>query len=236
MVHIEQLNISLTSHFSTETIDFLDIRLHIHQSGRIETELYRKASAANSLLHFESFHEFHIKKAVPGGQFARIRRNCTTDESFRHHAGNLTKRFLSRGYPKKVISSAYEQARSSKRETLLKPRPKSKREEIRLVTDYNNQWTDVRRILEKHWAVLGTDPDIKEYVKETPRITSRRAKNLRDHLCHSHFQRPSTPLNRGCKIVDSFPCGDCSICRFMIPKKEISNTDGDTIYKRIRQL
>lgn len=43
---------------------------------------------------------------------------------------------------------------------------------------------------------------------------------------HSHFTRPKVKLNRGTKIVGSYPCGECNICPNMGPTKIFKNPQG----------
>ncbi|XP_069599301.1 uncharacterized protein [Ranitomeya imitator] len=114
-------NIKLTTTFSTISVDFLDLRVSMDQN-RIVTTLFRKQTATNNLLHFESFHPSHLRRGIPKGQFLRLRRNCTRTEDFCMEARQLTNRFRERGYPKKIISGAFEFSRTRTREEALQPR------------------------------------------------------------------------------------------------------------------
>ncbi|CAJ0937887.1 unnamed protein product [Ranitomeya imitator] len=111
-------NIRLTSHISRTSVEFLDLKVSFAGSN-VVTTLYRKPTATNSLLHYSSFHPRHLKNGIPTGQFLRLKRNCSLTSDFQDEARILTDRFRHRGYPKKVISSAYQRARTSVRSDLL---------------------------------------------------------------------------------------------------------------------
>lgn len=112
--------ISLTSTLSLEMVDFLDLKVRFHD-GKITTCLLRKDHWQP--VTFNSFHLNHLKRGIPKGQFLRLRRNCLDDKDFREAAADLMERFLTREYPRKVISGAFEIARHSRREDLLIPNP-----------------------------------------------------------------------------------------------------------------
>lgn len=106
-------------------------------------------------------------------------------------------------------------------------RPKRSNMDLRVITQYNNQWTDVRNILTKNWDVLKSDICVGPNVTDRPLLTARRAPNLRDQLTRSHFNRPRTQVKCGRKATVSFPCGECSICCHVIPTKKFTNrSDG----------
>ncbi|XP_077123364.1 uncharacterized protein LOC143777159 [Ranitomeya variabilis] len=195
-------------------IDFLDLKLSIEDSC-ITCSLFRKTTATNSLLHFNSFHPGHLKNGIPRGQFLRLRRNCSSNVDFEAQARELSMRFKNRSYPRRIISQAYQHARSTERQSLLTKKVREPLSSLPLITTFNNQWSDVRDILSNNWAILANDKKILPFISKSPNMVARRAKNLRDNLCHSHYQRPPTKLNRGTKTFGSYPCGRCNICQFM---------------------
>lgn len=89
---------------------------------RLSTSLHHKPTPTNSLLHFQSFHPTHVKKCIPTGQYLHVKRNCTEDEDFWHHARDLSARFLDREYPWRVLLQAFMRAKHSQREDLLQAR------------------------------------------------------------------------------------------------------------------
>ncbi|XP_053556264.1 condensin complex subunit 3 [Bombina bombina] len=82
-------NIFLTHQVSKESITFLDLKIK-KQNGAIHTEVFRKDTATNSLLHH---HPNKLKDGIPVGQFLRLKRNCSTEASFERQAAELAGRF-----------------------------------------------------------------------------------------------------------------------------------------------
>ncbi|XP_044160571.1 uncharacterized protein LOC122945473 isoform X2 [Bufo gargarizans] len=213
------LNIHLTYTISDDTVDFLDLRL-CKEHERITTSLFRKSTATNNLLHYQSFHPTHMKRGIPKGQFLRLRCNCT---DFRTASADLTARFQKRGYPRKLISHSYEEAKNTDRMELFTPKPKTRDGKVHLITRYNNQWSALYKILENHWFLLTSDHRLTPYMDDKPKIIAHKAPSLKDQLVHSHFQRPTRGLNRGIKLKGTHPCGQCNVCPYMLGKDNFMN-------------
>ncbi|XP_056396579.1 uncharacterized protein LOC130291625 isoform X2 [Hyla sarda] len=128
-------------------------------------------------------------------------------EDFRRHARDLTERLRVRGYPKKVISRAFQKALHSDRNELLKPRTRLEDTSLRLTTPYNNQWNQIRQLLHQHWTILKSDLKINPLIPTIPLLTAKRARNLKDILTQSHFARSRGKRNRKQEYIGSFPCG-----------------------------
>ncbi len=67
---------------SKEKINFLDLTIYKGDDNKLQTTLVRKPTDCNSLLHYGSFHPFHLKNNIPFGQFQRLRRICDLDSDF----------------------------------------------------------------------------------------------------------------------------------------------------------
>ncbi|XP_071985274.1 uncharacterized protein [Engystomops pustulosus] len=150
---------------------------------------------------------------------------------FRTQAKDLTERFQARGYPKKVISKAFIRARDSDRKTLLEPQVRNTESKPCLITTFNNQWSDIYHILENNWDILLSDKRLHVHISDKPRLISRRARNLKDVLTSSHFQRPTTSLARGQRLKGSFPCGDCSVCPRILKTSTFVHPNNQSSYR-----
>uniref|UniRef100_A0A803JHB8 Reverse transcriptase domain-containing protein n=1 Tax=Xenopus tropicalis TaxID=8364 RepID=A0A803JHB8_XENTR len=113
------LNLHFTSDFNIAHISFLDLKL-TGSDCKVETTVFRKACSGNSLLRADSCHPNHMFRGIPLGQFYRIRRNCSTLESFVEQACLLRDRFLDRGYTMRSLSAAFTKALNTNRLELLK--------------------------------------------------------------------------------------------------------------------
>ncbi|XP_073516867.1 uncharacterized protein [Phyllobates terribilis] len=219
-----QDGIAAVLHFlnNTSGVYFLDLEIRI-VGGSLVTKLYRKSTATNSLLHYQSFHPRNLRDSIPVGQFSRAKRNCTTQDDFKTEASNLTTRFRERGYPKSIISKAHQRIIAKPREVLLQPRADMEDTQIRFITRFNNQWNEVGGLFRKHWNILKTDHRLSSILSNKPLLTARRAPNLRDKLVHSHYLRPLYNTSGGNRLKGSFPCGNCSACPFFSSEKIFTN-------------
>ncbi|XP_073521541.1 uncharacterized protein [Phyllobates terribilis] len=191
-----QLNIKLTYKYSQSCIDFLDLLITRMDDGRIGIDIFRKETSTNSLLHFTSSHPPKLKSSIPIGQYLRARRICSSDDKFDYQAQDLSKRFLNRGYNIRDVNKAYFRAKNSDRQSLLVPIFKPKIGESiensypRFIATFNNNWTDIRKILMRHWSVLLTDKDLKSQLPNRPVVTWRKSNTLSDLITNSHYIPP----------------------------------------------
>lgn len=103
------------------------------------------------------------------------------------------------------------------RTDLLKPkynkRNRHRQQPTRVITTFNTQHDDIRKILSKHWHILYIDPLLHPFVGEKPSITYRKTKSIKDQLVQSEFT--GTWRKDPCKRFGTYTCGGCRICRYM---------------------
>ncbi|OCT71956.1 hypothetical protein XELAEV_18034933mg [Xenopus laevis] len=177
------------------------------------TNLYRKKTASNSLLHACSMHPHKCIDGIPKGQYLRLRCICSSDESFKHEAYKLYQRFKAQGCKTRCLNKAYQNALRQNREDLLYeshrfgiPSDKLKSQnETRLIMTFNENDKEVRSIIHKHWDILSKNPSLGSLVTLYPLITYKRNTSIGDMLTHSHFQKHSGTIC--CKTPGTFRCG-----------------------------
>ena len=113
-----------TAESSLTSVNFLDVVISKDHVNQIQTTIYRKPMERNTLLHFSSNHPSHLKRNIPTGQFLRLRRNCSSLETFNDQVPVMRNRFLHRGYPSKILEQSVEQALQTPRSELLTKRKK----------------------------------------------------------------------------------------------------------------
>lgn len=101
------IGLDFTYEIHQDTLPFLDVLVTKSPQGEISTTTYRKPTATNSLLHWQSSYPMALKRGIPFGQFLRLRRNCTDQTLFIQQAHELGDRFLEKGYPMTVLRTAY---------------------------------------------------------------------------------------------------------------------------------
>ena len=74
--------IKFTSDISETSVNFLDVKISKDIHGRLTTSLYTKPTDAHLYLHYSSYHPIQQKKSISFSQAVRIRRICSTIESY----------------------------------------------------------------------------------------------------------------------------------------------------------
>ncbi|CAJ0950207.1 unnamed protein product, partial [Ranitomeya imitator] len=191
-------NIKLTWKYSQTTVEFLDLQIFKLNDGSVSTDIFRKTTATNSLLHFTSSHPPKLKSSIPIGQFLRARRICSDDMAFLAQARDLRHRFKNRGYPNHDINRGYSRALYTNRSTLQSKSSckKKTRADVtpRFITKFNSNWTEINQIFKKHWSILLSDKDLQQQLTPYPSITWRRSRTFGDLLCQSHYVAPKKNL------------------------------------------
>lgn len=122
---------------SPTSIAYLDITIDITVDGWINTSLYRKPTAGNTILHVLSAHPQPLIQSIPFGQYLRLKRNCSNYINFKQEADQLYERLLARGYIKTTPKKAYNKAVARPRNAILFPGPKkSNSNVVRFITTY----------------------------------------------------------------------------------------------------
>ena len=175
-------------------------------------------------LPFSSSHPEHCKKAIPYGVALRIRRNCSTEDSFVKRCEEYKGYLKLQNYNVKLVDKQFEKAKHLEREQLLKPKTKTKNIKFPLVVDYNPRLPDISAIIKKHSHLLESNQEIKEIFPLKSVIPAyRRTKNLKDILAPSKFKRN---LNR--EQVQNYGCFKCNrkcdLCNnFLLEAKQFTS-------------
>ena len=97
---------------SRERIPILDTLALLNNSGDLQTTLYKKPTAASSLLRAVSFHPNSCKTGISYSQALRYRHIISNDEDFAHHLENLQTIRIKSGYNSGLISDIFAMERS----------------------------------------------------------------------------------------------------------------------------
>lgn len=165
-IYSNKWRIKLTPKFAPFKIEFLDLMIS-QENNRFTTSTYFRSVDTNSYLHYRSHHYKKWKKNIPYGQFRCIRKNCTSDSIFEEQATIIQERFTEKGYPKPLLTKAYERTKKiSQREYLGIPtntplplttddgvKPHSQYS-LNFITTFNNSHQSIRQILTRNWFIL----------------------------------------------------------------------------------
>ncbi|CAJ0927825.1 unnamed protein product [Ranitomeya imitator] len=223
------MNIKLTCKYSQVSLDFLDIQITKGSDGFLETNVFRKDTAVNSLLHASYSHPKSLIEGIPTGQFIRIKIICSNDKFFSEQADNLSSRFEDRGYSRHSIKRGLHKVKRMTSSALMKTKTKPVVEQkVRFISTYTEQLNQMREVLKKYWPLLQTDKDLTKYLPMYPSITYRRSSNLKDLLVHSYYAGPNIKKafgSRGQKW-GCFPCKNCIACPNIHKASTFTSSDG----------
>lgn len=101
-------NLSFTMDSGSTKISFLDVEVMVQEDGMLSSDLYRKPTAGNSILRYESAHPVSLRRSIPFEQYLHLRRICSDEGTFKIRAGELQSRLSKRGYTRSLLKKAYK--------------------------------------------------------------------------------------------------------------------------------
>ena len=212
--------IKFTLSHSATSISILDVKVSLGQFGKVETDLYTKPTDKHQYLLQSSCHPLHTKRAIPFSLALRLRRICSSDDSFTLRANELIKYLNDRGYNLSFLKKETQRVHAITRNETLKPSQTTTNQPSRvpLVITYNPTLRSISSIIQKHFKILSSSPRCNIF-QTTPLVAFRQTDNLSDILVRSKLRTDKqTDVTKG-----SFQCGkNCITCRFI--------TDGRTNY------
>ena len=219
-IFIDYLNnihptIKFTSSHSSTNVSFLDVNVSLTNAGNISTDLYTKPTDKHQHLLYSSCHPLHTKNAVPFSLALRLRRICSTDETFNIRTAQLTTYLLKRGYKRNFVTKQIQRAANIPRRLALQTKDVNKPTRVPFITTFNPSLPHISNIIKKHYHLLLSSDRCKKVFPNLPVVAFRRSPNLRDLLVSaklsSNSTNPHPQLPSG-----SYRCGkNCATCPYI---------------------
>lgn len=207
------INLKFTENFSTTEVEFLDILIS-GCSSTLEVSFFRKPMAINTILQHQSYHPSSQKDSIPFGEFLRVRRNCTNMKDLNKHGELLKKRLLDRGYPHRLVKTAFKRAKYYNRDALLQGTTREPKDQIVCVINHSQLNYKIKNIVNKHWKIRNVHKD--ETQLKLPLVAYRTNRNLRDVLVHTRdkieYKNYQSTLTGLPAILGNHKCGSCHAC------------------------
>ena len=146
--------IKFTHTHDYNNIAFLDTLVCRDTDNKLYTKLYHKPTDNKHYLHFHSAHPRRQKESVPYGLLIRCRRICTKADDFNKEADKIINKLATRKYPMTLLTKVREKVSRMNRSNLLKGSTKKENSKVRLITHYNPQNPEFRKILRKYEDIL----------------------------------------------------------------------------------
>ena len=185
--------------------------------------LYTKTTDKHQYLLHSSCHPQHTKRAIPFSLALRLRRICSSDETFKQRSNELKSYLNKRGYNLSFLNQEVARVQNITRTQALTPKDATtanQPQRVPLVITYNPALRYVSSIINKHFNILSSSPRCTNVFKAKPFVAFRRSNNLSNILVSAKLHKPVTAANepRG-----SFRCGNnCLTCNYV--------NDGLTMY------
>ena len=212
-------SIKFTAEISDIQVNFLDVTIQLNENGILSTSLYCKPTDSHNYLLYDSSHPEHCKNGMPYSQFLRVRRICSTDESFISHSFEMGKHFLRRGYPPDLIENALIKSFRKERSELLAEKTispiKDMDKGLFAITTYQPEFSGLRDTILKDWDFLNRSNNTKPLHNKRIIFGYRRNKNLRDLLTRAKIEYPPkpNPTPKNPLVAHSNPC-KTKACRY----------------------
>ena len=196
---------------------FLDVKVVKGEKGAIMTELYVKPTDRTRYLHKLSDHPRHVKEGIAKGQFRRLRRICSDKEDYWKYGKKVEEKLITRGYGKNQVRQPMKEAFQMERKQALKRVEKRADKRVNFVITHSGYLPNFNKILKRHGHYLEED-GMEAYIRDLPRLSLRRGKNLGDLIVNAKERR---------KEGGSGPCGKgCKLCKHMQKTEVVTDKDG----------
>ena len=186
-------------------------------NNTIQTSVFTKPTDRHTYISFTSFHPEHTKKSIIYCQTLRYKRICSDNNDFNFQLNELTKHFMSRGYPLKFIRKNMERANKVSRQELLRYNNVTPLERIPFTTNFHPTVRDLFQNFRSLWGILQSDVELEGAFKNAPLLSFRQPPNLRNILVSSQIPRPFSPTGNS-------PCNKprCQICQHVCVSSPIT--------------
>jgi hypothetical protein len=173
--------------------DYLSVCADAREASSPTHSPYCKPTDSHSYLMYDSAHPQRCKDSIPYGQFLRIRRICSQECDYEKHVIELTAHFFNRGYPITFLEEASTLAEAKNRGELIEEvlekstNSDGNTDKVMLITQYNPNFQDLRKITYGNWDMLGKSPTTEFIYEKKLMCAYRRPKNLRDLLVRANI-------------------------------------------------
>ncbi|OCT58899.1 hypothetical protein XELAEV_18001388mg [Xenopus laevis] len=187
-----------TLHFTMEhdleTVNFLDVTIK-KEGPRLITDLYKKETERNHLLHFSSFHSPSLKNNLPKSKFVRVRRIVSEQQREIQRLDKMQRRFAVREYPRELLEMARTEVESLPQNELRQQRGRRESSRLAFVSKYTTARNNVRKIIRKHWHILQTCASHIQ-IFSSPLMAYQRGENLQDSLIKADMGASTKSVRR----------------------------------------
>ncbi|XP_074633997.1 uncharacterized protein LOC141892561 [Acropora palmata] len=188
---IEQANnhhptIKFTAEISEMETTFLDTSIYkglrFQHDALLDVRTHFKPTETFQYTHFSSSHPPGVKKGFIKGEALRLLRTNSSKELFEEKIKNFKSHLIERGYPENLIITTLSEVIFEDRKLALQRKQKENKRILPFVTQYQPSVPNLKQILMKNWHLIEQQPFLSEIYKDTPLISYKRGRSLKDIL------------------------------------------------------
>ena len=195
-----------------QELNMLDIKIILHNSRTIETDIFYKETNTHDYLHYDSHHPMHIKQNIPYNLAKRII-VFTSDSTKEDIRLTELKSWLTEcKYPISVINKAFHNAKLQG----PAPDPKKKCKVVPLISTYCSNYSNKDIVTQANILLENCDDEKTRNSFKNKRVVlaHKQPPNLLRRLSNARFINPNNKINKN----GIFKCNNklCKICKLYI--------------------
>ena len=175
-------DLKFTMEIGRKEICFLDLKISFSSSNKLETEVYSKPTDSHLYLHANSCHNKASVNGIAKGVALRLRRICSTEESFERKETEYTKYLTDRGHNKKNVNKSFKNVKNISRQNARKNNSdKSNIPCVVFTSKFNPRGPDVNKITRRNLKIIENHPELNRiFPKDSIIVANKRERNLKE--------------------------------------------------------
>ena len=205
-----------------QTLNFLDVKIILHESGRIETDIFYKDTNSHDYLNYLSHHPTHTKDNIVFGLAKKIVEFVSDYNKEEQRLAELHDYLIACEYPSTVVRKGIRNAQLQG----PAPDPSKKRDTIPFVTTHTSNLKNDRTVKLANQLLKNTENErLKAAFGNSQVVTAlKQPPNLLRHLTRAEFNSvPKEAEEHGL-----FTCSrsNCNLCKsYIVPCKSFTTSN-----------
>ena len=228
----EEGKLEVINEVRVQTLNFLDVKMILHESGRVETDIFYKDTNSHDYLNYLSHHPTHTKDNIVFGLAKKIVEFVSDYNKEEQRLTELHDYLIACDYPVTVVRKGIRNARLQG----PAPDPSKKRDTVPFVTTHTSNLKNDRTVKLADQLLKNSDNERIKTAFGNSKVVSalKQPPNLLRQLTRAEFNSvPKEPEENGL-----FTCNrsNCNLCKcYIVPCKSFttSNNTEWTLRSRI---
>ena len=174
--------IKYTFTYFEQTVIFLDGKIYLSKTRKLNTKLYRKPTVCKTLLHFHPQHPIICKEGIIYYQALRYNMIISEDHILQEQLNKLTHILLAHACLLHLIKKALTCSRSH---LLPQQTPHTETNIFPIVTPFSDIGKQLTAIIYRNWHNVSSDSTLSTIWPSKPLSAYNKTNSIHNHLFHS---------------------------------------------------